>query len=495
METKNYLAFDLGAESGRAMLGQVDEQGYLKIFEWHRFPNRLVQVNGRQHWNLYYLFEEICQALKKIRKEGINLSGLGLDTWGVDFGLLDRNGHILTLPYCYRDRSFPPAMKKYFENYPAESLYQKTGIQFMPFNSLFQLYAYLENSPEIIRTARQLLFMPDLLNYLLTGEKASEITIASTSQMLSPFQREWLPELLEEIGLAPDILPPLRPTGSILGQVANWLVEDGLPAVPVVQVASHDTASAVAAAPGEGQDWVYISSGTWSLVGVELKEPVVNRESFLANFTNESGLHRTIRFLKNVTGLWILQQCRKIWSKKQDVSYENIVEQAAQAAPFQFLLDPDAPDFLNPEDMLVAMGAYARKTGQKMPEDLGSVARSVLESLALKYRLVLEDLEKITGQKYNRIHIIGGGSKNQLLNQFTASATGKTVLAGPEEATSVGNILVQALATGLLKSQADIRSTIRKSFTIKEFRPEDTSSWDRAYSRFQEILARTARLI
>ncbi|MBC7363880.1 MAG: rhamnulokinase [Candidatus Aminicenantes bacterium] len=495
METKYFLAFDLGAESGRAMLGQIDEAGRLKISERHRFPNRQVQINGRQHWNLYYLFEEICQALKKIRQEGINLSGLGLDTWGVDFGLLDRRGHILTLPYSYRDRSFPPAMKKYFENYSAENLYQKTGIQFMPFNSLFQLYAYLENSPEIIKTAHKLLFMPDLLNYLLTGEIASEITIASTSQMLSPFQRNWLPELLEEIGLVPDILPPLRPTGSVLGQVADWLVEDGLPAVPVIQVASHDTASAVAAAPGEGQDWVYISSGTWSLVGVELKEPVVNRESFMANFTNESGLARTIRFLKNVSGLWILQQCRKIWCKKQDVTYENIVERASRAAPFQFLLDPDAPDFLNPENMLLAMSDYAEKTGQKMPEDLGSVARSVLESLALKYRLVLEDLEKITGWKYQRIHIIGGGAKNKLLNQFTASATGKTVFAGPEEATSVGNILVQALAAGLLKNQSDIRSTIRKSFEIKEFKPEDTAAWDKAYSRFQEILSRTARII
>jgi len=493
MEKKNFLAFDLGAESGRAMLGQVDESGCLKISEWHRFPNRWIQINGRQHWNLYYLFEEIRQALRKARQENVILSGLGLDTWGVDFGLLDRNGQLLTLPHCYRDRLFPPAMKKYFERYSAEKLYSRTGIQFLPFNSLFQLYACLENSPEIARTARHLLFMPNLLNYLLTGEKASEITIASTSQILSPFNRNWLPELLEEIGLSPEILPELRPTGSILGQVANWLVEDGLPEVPVIQVASHDTASAVAAAPGEGQDWVYISSGTWSLVGVELEEPIVNQESFIANFTNESGLNQTIRFLKNVTGLWILQQCRKTWLKKQNVSYENIVEQAARAKPFQFLVDPDAPQFLNPEDMIMALKSYAEKTGQKIIDEIGSTARSVLESLAFKYRLVIEDLEKITGRPYNRIHIIGGGSKNSLLNQFTANATGKTVLAGPDEATSIGNILVQALATGLLENPADIRKTIRKSFEIKEFRPEDQASWDRNFSRFKEILALSDR--
>ncbi|MGB9837157.1 MAG: rhamnulokinase [Candidatus Saccharicenans sp.] len=495
METKNFLAFDLGAESGRAMLGQVDENGQLKISEWHRFPNLWVQINGRLHWNLFYLFEQIRLALRKARQEKLNLSGLGIDTWGVDFGLLDREGHVLTLPYCYRDRSFPPAMKKYFEKHSAEKLYQLTGIQFMPFNSLFQLYAYLENSPDLVRLARHLLFIPDLLNYLLTGEKASEITIASTSQILSPFDRKWQSALLEEIGLSPEILPDLRPTASVLGRLSGWLAEDGLPEVPVIQVASHDTASAVAAAPGEGQDWVYISSGTWSLVGVELAEPVVNRESFLANFTNESGLNRTIRFLKNVSGLWLLQQCRKVWTKKQDLSYEKIVELAAQAAPFQFLVDPDAPEFLNPEDMTAALRLYAHKTGQKMVEDIGSVARSLLESLALKYRLVVEDLEKITRKKYNRIHIIGGGSRNYLLNQFTASATGKVVLAGPDEATSVGNILTQALAVGLLENPAAIRKTIRNSFEIKEFQPEDTAGWDKAYSRFREILERSDRLI
>lgn len=494
METRNFMAFDLGAESGRAMLGQLDESRKLKISEWHRFPNRWMKINGRLHWNLYYLFEEIRQALRKAAQEKINLSGLGIDTWGVDFGLLDAHGHILTLPYCYRNHSFPAAMKKYFEKYSPEKLYNKTGIQFMPFNSLFQLYDYSERSPEIVGLACQLLFMPDLLNYLLTGEKSSEITIASTSQMLSPFERKWLPELLEEIGISPKILPELRTTGSILGKVAKWLVQDGLPEVHVIQVASHDTASAVAAAPGEGQDWVYISSGTWSLVGVELLEPVVSEETYRANFTNESGLNRTIRFLKNVTGLWILQQCRKIWLKKQEISYEKIVELASEALPFQFMFDPDDPEFLNPEDMTEALRNYARKTGQTMPSEVGSLARSILESLALKYRLVIENLEKLTGRKYRRIHIIGGGSKNNLLNQFTANATGKTVLAGPDEATSIGNILVQALACELLKNPAEIRKTIRKSFEIKEFKPEETDSWEKASVRFQEIISRNTSI-
>jgi rhamnulokinase len=489
LKTHNFLAFDLGAESGRAMLGQL-QNGRLQLREIHRFPNKTVRLGDHLHWNIYYLFEEIRRVLQKCQKEELKLASLGIDTWGVDFGLLDSRGSILSLPYCYRDKSFPTAMEKYFQHFSPEELYSATGIQFLPFNSLFQLYAYLQENPELLKIARKLLFTPDLINYLLTGEKSTELTIASTSQLLSPFTRQWLPELLEKAGISGAILPEINQPGTVLGKISDWLVADGSPEIPVVQVASHDTASAVAAAPGEGENWLYISSGTWSLVGVELNEPVITSESFSANFTNESGLQKTIRFLKNVTGLWLLQQCRKVWSRQIDWSYEQLVELARAATPFSIFLDPDAPEFLHPEDMIKAISSYAAKTGQKMLDDIGSLVRAILESLAFKYRSVIEELSKISGRQMEKIYIIGGGSRNHLLNQFTADATGLTVYAGPDEATSIGNILVQALALGELENWLQIRKVVRQSFEIMEFRPENHQIWNRRYADFLEVTTR-----
>ena len=483
MGTHNFLAFDLGAESGRAMLGRL-RAGRLELKEIHRFPNKTINIGSRLHWNIYYLFEEIRKVLRDCRRDGLEVASLGVDTWGVDFGLLDERGNILALPYCYRHRSFPQAMEKYFKNFSGEELYGLTGIQFLPFNSLFQLYCYLEENPGIIRAARKLLFTPDLINYLLTGKQATELTIASTSQMLSPFSRSWIPELLERMGISPGILPEINQPGTRLGKISSWLVEDGVPDIEVVQVASHDTASAVAAAPGRGEDWLYISSGTWSLVGVELPEPKVSPQSFASNFTNESGLGRTIRFLKNVTGLWPLQQCRKVWARSGHLNYEHLVEMAAAARPFQFYLDPDARDFLNPDNMVEAISSYARKTGQKEPADIGTTVRAILESLAFKSRLVVEELGRLTGRKFSTIHLVGGGSRNQLLNQFTAEATGLRVLAGPDEATSAGNVLVQALAAGVLSDGQEIREVVRNSFEIKEFNPAKPELWSERYQDF-----------
>lgn len=489
MKPDQFLAFDLGAESGRAILGQL-EAGRLQLSELHRFPNKTIYLDNHLHWNIYYLFEEIRKVLQDCRKNDLEIISLGVDTWGVDFGLLDGNGNLLTLPYCYRHRSFPKAMEQYFRNYSPEELYQLTGIQFLPFNSLFQLYSLLAENPEIIRSARRLLFTPDIINYLLTGKQATELTIASTSQLLSPFSRKWLPELLDRMGLDTSLLPDINQPGTSLGWISGWLVDDGLPEIEVIQVASHDTASAVAAAPGEGQNWLYLSSGTWSLVGVELPEPVVTPESFAANFTNESGLGRTIRFLKNVTGLWLWQQCRRVWSRSGELSYEQLVNLATQARPFQLFLDPDALDFLHPENMVEAIQHYARRTGQKEPDDAGIVARAILESLAFKYRLVVEELSRLTGRRFNTIHLIGGGSRNQLLNQFTAEATGLRVLAGPDEATSAGNILVQALATGRLRSSQEIREVVRQSFEIKEFIPVEPETWSERYQDFLRIIGK-----
>ncbi|MGB9906600.1 MAG: rhamnulokinase [Candidatus Saccharicenans sp.] len=490
MNRHQFLAFDLGAESGRAMLGQL-EAGRLKLQELHRFSNKTLYLDNHLHWNIYYLFEEIRKVLQDCRKNGLEITSLGVDTWGVDFGLLDARGNLLALPYCYRHRSFPAAMERYFRSYSPEELYQLTGIQFLPFNSLFQLYSLLEENPELLRSARRLLFTPDIINYLLTGKQATELTIASTSQLLSPFSRKWLSELLDRMGIEAAILPEINQPGTRLGRVSGWLLADGLPEIEVIQVASHDTASAVAAAPGEGQDWLYISSGTWSLVGVELPEPVVTPESFAANFTNESGLGRTIRFLKNVTGLWLLQQCRRVWSKSGELSYEQLVERAARARPFQLYLDPDAPDFLHPDNMVEAINSYARRTGQKEPADSGTTVRAILESLAFKYRLVVEELSRLTGRRFRTIHIIGGGSRNQLLNQFTAEATGLRVLAGPDEATSAGNILVQALAAGLLRTSREIRQVVRQSFEIKEFIPQEPEAWDERYQDFLRITGKS----
>jgi rhamnulokinase len=496
MTAEYFLAFDLGAESGRAMLGSL-ENGQIRLTELHRFPSRLIRCQHHLHWNVYYLFEEIRQVLEKTYRQGLRLRSLGIDTWGVDFGLIDSSGHLLSLPSCYRDKAFPVAAGQYFKEFPAEELYQLTGIQFMPFNSIFQLYALQKENPHWLKQAEKMLFMPDLLNFLLTGVKATDLTIASTSQLLSPFSRQWLPGLVERMGIEARLLPEISLPGKTLGRLSPWLVEDGLPDVSVVEVAGHDTASAIAAVPAEGDDWAYISSGTWSLVGVELSQPLVNERSLQANFTNESGLEKTIRFLKNVTGLWLLQQCRKVWSRPGDLSYEQLTELAEKARPFQLFIDPDAPEFLNPENMVEAISGYAGQTGQAIPAEPGAMTRAILESLALKYRLVIDELEALTSRKFKVIHIIGGGSKNSLLNQFTAEATGRPVLAGPEEATSAGNVLIQALAAGQLEDRQALRKIVKQSFEIKEYRPHSPERWDKAFSEYRSRLAeaRNNRLV
>jgi rhamnulokinase len=488
MTAEHYLAFDLGAESGRAMLGSLENEK-IRLAELHRFPSRLIRCQHHLHWNVYYLFEEIRQTLEKTRRQGLKFRSLGIDTWGVDFGLIDNSGHLLGLPYCYRDKAFPPAARQYFREFPAEELYQLTGIQFMPFNTIFQLYALQKENPAWLKLAETVLFMPDLLNFLLTGVRATDLTIASTSQLLSPFSRQWLPGLVERMGIKARLLPEINLSGKTLGRLSPWLLEDGLPDISVIQVAGHDTASAIAAVPAEGDDWAYISSGTWSLVGVELSQPLVNERSLQANFTNESGLGKTIRFLKNVTGLWLLQQCRKVWSRERELTYEQLTGLAEKARPFQLFLDPDAPEFLNPENMVEAISGYAGQTGQAIPAEPGAMTRAILESLALKYRLVMEELEALTGRTFKVIHIIGGGSKNSLLNQFTAEATGRLVLAGPEEATSAGNVLIQAMAAGQLEDRPALRRIVRQSFEIQEYRPESPEQWDKAFSEYKFRLA------
>lgn len=489
-DSAHFLAFDLGAESGRAVLGAL-AGGRLTVHEVRRFPNTPLPLAGHIHWNVYALLDEMKAAMREAAAAiGCRPSSIGVDTWGVDFGLLARDGSLLGLPFCYRDHRNAGAMEDYFKLVPRPALYEATGIQFMPFNSLFQVYAMVRERSSVLDAAADLLFMPDLFNYFLTGKKAAELTIASTSQFLDPRTKAWIPGLFQAMGLSKKILQDIVEPGTILGRVSEDIaLATGLRHVPVVATASHDTAAAVAAVPAEGPNWAYISSGTWSLVGVEESAPVISAGSLESNFTNEGGVAGTVRFLKNVSGLWLIQGCRKVWSEDGPVSYEELTRAAAEAPPFAALIDPDDPDFLNPPDMPEAIAAYCRRTGQKPPDTKGALVRSLLESLALKYRFVIDQLRHVLGHPIEKVHIIGGGSRNTLLCQLTADATGLPVVAGPAEATAIGNILVQAMATGRVGSPAEIRSIIRDSFELRTFAPSGAVPvWDVASARFQALI-------
>ena len=488
-DASHYLAFDLGAESGRAVLGALDG-ARLTVHEVRRFPNTPLPLAGHIHWNVYALFDEMKGAMKDAAAAiGRRPASLAVDTWGVDFGLLSKDGSLLGLPFCYRDHRNAGAMEDYLKIVPRSALYDATGIQFMPFNSLFQVYAMVRDRSPLLDAATDLLFMPDLFNFLLTGRKAAEATIASTSQFLDPRNRAWIPGLFQAMGLSKKLLQDIVAPGTVLADVAEDVAAaTGFRHVPVVATASHDTAAAVAAIPAEGSGWAYISSGTWSLVGVEETSPVISEASLDANFTNEGGVGGTTRFLKNVSGLWLVQGCRKAWSAAAPITYEELIRAASEAPAFSALVDPDDPAFLNPPDMPEAIEDYCRRTGQKPPSTRGALVRSLYESLALKYREVIDQLEHVLGHPILKIHVIGGGSRNELLGQLTADATGRPVVAGPAEATAIGNVLVQAMAMGRIGSPAEIRSVIRESFELRTYIPGGSAAaWDQARARFRAL--------
>jgi rhamnulokinase len=490
MSGRTFLAFDLGAESGRAILGTLTD-GRCVLREIHRFPNRTISLFGRLHWDVYALYEEIVKGLKLAAAAGPDrIESIAVDTWGVDFGLLAPDGSVLGLPFAYRDLRNLEAMGDFLAKCPKERVYEITGIQFLPFNSLFQLHALALHNPGLLAGAADLLFMPDLISYFLTGRKTTEATIASTSQLIDPRTGIWSPELVAALGLDSDLLhdpvPPATVMGSLLPALAK---EAGLPEIPVVAAASHDTASAVAAVPARGEDWAYISSGTWSLVGLDLAAPLITPETLRRNFTNEGGMAGRIRFLKNVTGLWLIQQCRKTWSAGTPLSYDEMRDMAEEAPAFQAFIDPDAVDFLNPPDMPEAIRDFCRRTGQTAPETPAEIVRCALESLALKYRAVLEDLRSVTSRPIARIHIIGGGSRHVPLCRFTAGATGLPVVAGPVEATALGNILGQAMALGFVRSVDEIRDVVAASTDLSFFEPGPAPDWDAAYARFREVMS------
>jgi rhamnulokinase len=489
MGTKNYLAFDLGAESGRAVLGTITDGG-LAMSEIRRFPNGPVDREGRLRWDVFRLLTEMRAAIEDCARLGVRPASLAVDTWGVDFGLLRADGTLAGLPFAYRDPGLLGAMEETFRFVPRDRIYELTGLQFLPFNSLFQLRAMARDASSPLGAASDLLFMPDLLNYLLTGVKASEYTIASTSQCLNPRTRSWEFGLIEAVGAPPRIFRNLVEPGTPLGLVAGDPGKEPGAGLQVVTTASHDTAAAVAAVPAEGDDWAYISSGTWSLVGVETSEPVITPESRDSNFTNEGGVGGRVRFLKNVAGLWLLQQCRRSWAGEREWTYAELTEKAASCRPFQApLVDPDSLDFLNPPDMPAAIAGYCRRTGQNPPESVALFSRCILESLALKYRRVLEDLERIRRRPVRAIHIIGGGSRNALLCRLTADATGLPVVAGPAEASAAGNILVQAMAARDLAGLDGIRAVARRSFDLAFYEPRPSNGWDDAYVRFNAVLS------
>ena len=490
MNALNVLGIDLGASSGRAMLGTLEGKK-LTIREIHRFLNEPVTLCGRFVWDMPRLFHEIKQALLKLSRSGETVDAIGIDTWGVDFGLLDKNGHLLSLPVHYRDARTNGIPEKVRAIIPDEELFARTGIAFNSFNTLYQLYAMKEEGDPALESAQDLLFLPDLLAYFLTGKKGTEYTIASTSQLLNPFTRDWDRELMEKLGIPAHIFGEVKLPGTVRGTLLPEIAKEcGVAEIPVIAIGGHDTASAVAAVPAQEKDFAYISSGTWSLLGAEVQKPLCTEGVMKANYTNEGGVDGSIRLLKNIMGLWIIQECKREWDRRgSETSFGELVELSMQAPAFKAILDVDDPAFLAPGDMPARIQAYCAKSGQPVPEGKGEISRVIYESLALKYRWAIERLEEDMLKKpIEALHIVGGGSKNALLNRFTAEAIKRPVIAGPDEGTIIGNLLVQAQALGAISGIRELREVVENSFPTKTFLPEtDGKAWDEAYQRYLKV--------
>jgi rhamnulokinase len=481
---KPYLAFDLGAESGRAVLGRL-HSGVITTEEVHRFANEPVECAGSLHWDAPRLWLEVREALSRVGK--VKLGGIGVDAWGVDYALLGGRGELLQNPYHYRDKRTDGIMELVFAKISKEEIYRETGIQFMPINTLFQLFAAKRDTPELLRGARTLLTIPDLLHYWLSGTATCEFTNATTTQMVNARTRKWARGLLEKLDLPSELLPSIVEPGTVIGTLSEKLAPGRvLAGTPVIAPASHDTGSAVAAIVAR-DGTAFLSSGTWSLIGTELDAPLMSDEALRSNFTNEGGVCGTTRFLKNVMGLWMLQCCRHSWASQADVyDYHELMDFAGREPGFGSLVDPDDESFLHPADMPGAIDTFCARTQQPKPLTPGAYARTILESLSFKYRRVIDDLERLIHRPIRQIRIMGGGSKNRLLNQFTADASGRRVLAGPAEATALGNIGMQILATGAANSLAEVRAMIDRSFPTEIFEPQETDKWEQHMARFRQ---------
>lgn len=485
---KQVLAFDFGASSGRAILGTFDGEK-ITLKEVHRFSNDPVKVGHTFYWDVLRLFHEIKQGILKAKQYG-EIDSIGIDTWGVDFGLIDEKGYLLENPVHYRDERNVGMIDEARKYMSRTEMYDRTGIQFMDFNTLFQLLSIRKNRPELLERADRLLFMPDLFAYMLTNKMVSEYSIATTSQMVNIDTQDWDYDLLRTMKIPTHILCKIVPSGTKMGYLRRSLrAELGLDRIPVISVCGHDTQSAITAIPSESKDFAFISSGTWSLFGTELEEPVVNEKARKLNVTNEGGYDYTTAFLKNICGLWLIQESRRQWIREgKEYSYAELEQEALKAEPFRCFIDPDAPDFVAMGDMPERVREFCRKTNQYVPETVGEVMRCIYESLAMKYKYVLAGIEDCVEKKYDRIHVMGGGTKDTFLCALTASSCNRTVYAGPIEATVLGNVAVQLMASGAIKDIAEARKIIAKGENLKVYNPVDADKWEEAYKDFVKIV-------
>lgn len=484
------LAIDLGASNGRAILGILEDKK-LTLQEVHRFSNDPVMVNGNLYWDILRLFHEIKQGvLNCVRLGHRDIHSIAVDTWGVDFGLLDGKGNLLGNPYHYRDKRTGGMMEKLQELISKEELYNTTGIEFMWFNTILQLYSMKRGNSTLLNEAKTLLLTPDLLNYFLSGVKTSEYSIASTTQLLDAYAKCWSDKIIDKLDIPRGIFTDIIPSGTIIGELTEELSKElGIQNLKVIAVAGHDTQSAIAAVPTEDEDFAYISCGTWSLMGFESNQPIINEKSMNLSVTNEGGVGGKITVLKNIMGLWLIQECKRHWDNEgQGCTFAELDEKVIHAKPFISFVDPDDISFIAPGNMPERIREYCRKTGQPVPETKGEVVRCITQSLALKYRMTLEKLEDLLGRKLPVIHMVGGGIKDKLLCRFTAEATGRSVIAGPIEASSIGNILVQAMALGNVKDLKEIRSIVKASFPIVTYTPTEKELWDKAYAIYKELI-------
>lgn len=488
MHTHQFLAIDLGASNGRAILGSL-YPNKIELREIHRFENRMIREEGHDKWDVHRLYAEVLKAIEIcIDQEHATPHCIGIDTWGVDFGLLDYTGQVKGNPIAYRDPYTIHAIEEVARRIKPYELYQQTGTQFLHFNTLYQLWSMKKRYPDRLLSADKMLFMPDLLTFMLTEAAYSEYTIASTSQMLDPNTRKWNMKLLHKLAIPTHVLQDIIYPGSVVGNLKSGIqAKLGIGPVPVAAVAAHDTAAAIAAIPASGDDWAYLSSGTWSLLGIETDQPILTREAFEYDFTNEGGVEGTIRFLKNINGLWLLQECKKSWDQQKNYSYAELADLSLKGKAFKSLISPDDGGFMNPADMVFAIQECCGNSGQPVPKSIPDITRTIFESLALQYRVTLDRLVAVSGRSINRIHLIGGGAQNQVLCQFTANATGKEVIAGPTEGTALGNILMQARAMGVLDTLTDMRELIRQTVVTRTYQPEDQHEWTQALLRFKTI--------
>lgn len=485
--TKRVLAFDFGASSGRAIIGSFDGEK-ITLQEVHRFSNDPVSVGGTVYWDVLRLFHEIKQGIIKAKIAG-GFDSIGIDTWGVDFGLIDSEGKLMENPIHYRDARTVGLVDEAFKTMPREKLYGITGIQFMELNTLFQLISLKKYRPWMLERADKMLFMPDLFGYMLTGKMCAEYSIASTSQLIDLEERTWSKDILKDFGIKESLFAPLVQPGTVLGELSKEICEEcGVEPVPVISVCGHDTQSAITSVPCENGNFAFLSSGTWSLFGTELKKPIVNETSLNINITNEGGFDGSTGFLKNIIGLWLIQESRRQWQREgTEYSYAELEKLALAAEPFKCFIDPDAPEFVPHGNIPERVREFCRKTGQYVPETVGEIMRCIYESLAMKYRLTFEKLRECTERDYPVIHVIGGGTKDGLLCQMTANSCNRTVKAGPIEATVMGNLAVQLMSNGSIENIGQARKIVAASSELKTFEPQNTEEWSKAYESFLKI--------